>query len=92
VVVGFSLEISQSILATGLGGSTMKLIAILLVVVGLVVLGYQGITYTTRQKAIDVGSVHVETEKTRTLPLPPLVGAVVLIAGIVLLIRENKKA
>jgi uncharacterized membrane protein YidH (DUF202 family) len=70
---------------------TNTLLAIILIAVGIVALAYQGITYTTREKAIDLGPVQVTTEKTRTLPLPPIVGAIALVGGIVLLVMERKK-
>jgi len=67
------------------------LLAIILIAVGIVAFAYQGITYTTREKAVDLGPVHVTTERTRTLPLPPIVGAITLIGGIVLLVTGSKK-
>jgi hypothetical protein len=71
--------------------NTRTLVAIILVVVGVAAFAYQGITFTTREKAVDLGSVHVTTEKTRTLPLPPIVGAITLIGGMVLLVTGSKK-
>jgi len=70
---------------------TNTLLAVILIAVGIVAFAYEGITYTTREKAIDLGPVHVTTEKTRTIPLPPIVGAVALVGGIVLLVMGNKK-
>lgn len=71
---------------------TNTLFAIILIAVGIVAFAYQGITYTTREKTIDLGPFHVTTEKTRTIPLPPIVGAIALVGGIVLLIMGTKKA
>jgi len=70
---------------------TNTLLAVILIAVGIVAFAYEGITYTTREKAIDLGPVHVTTEKTRTLPLPPIVGAIALVGGIVLLVMGSKK-
>ena len=69
----------------------MKILAIILIVVGIAVFAYQGITYTSREKVIDVGPVQVTAEKTRTFPLPPIVGGIALVGGIVLLLVGNKK-
>jgi uncharacterized membrane protein YidH (DUF202 family) len=66
------------------------IIAILLIAVGVAAFAYQGITFKTREKAVDIGSVHVTTEKTRNIPIPPIVGAIALIGGVVLLVRNNK--
>ncbi len=68
------------------------LVAIILIVLGIFALGYEGFNYTTREKVVDIGPLKVTTEKTRTLPLPPIVGAISLIGGIVLLVVGSKKA
>ena len=70
---------------------TYTLTGIILIVIGIVALAYQGITYTTREKVVDIGPIQMTAEKTKTLPLPPLVGGVALVGGIVLLLMGNKK-
>jgi hypothetical protein len=70
---------------------TTTIFAIILIVIGIVAFGYQGITYTTREKVVDLGPIQMTAEKTRTLPLPPIVGAVALVGGIVLLVMGRKK-
>ena len=71
---------------------TYTLIGVILIAVGIAAFAYQGITYTTREKVVDLGPVHVTAEKTRTLPLPPIVGALALVGGIVLLVVGSKKS
>jgi uncharacterized membrane protein YidH (DUF202 family) len=78
-----------------MGRSDMKtytLIGIILIAVGIAALAYQGITYTTREKVVDIGPLQMTTEKTKTLPLPPIAGALALVGGIVLLVMGNKKS
>ncbi len=70
---------------------TNTLLGIILIVVGIVALAYQGITYTTREKVIDIGSIEVTADKTKTFPLPPIVGGIALVGGIVLLVIGSKK-
>jgi hypothetical protein len=65
---------------------TNTLIAIILIAVGIVAFAYQGITYTSKEKVVDLGPVQVTAEKTRTFPLPPIVGGIALVGGIVLLL------
>lgn len=65
--------------------------AVLLIAAGVVVLAYQGITYTTREKVVDLGPLQVTAEKTKSIPLPPIIGAVALVGGIVLLSVGNKR-
>jgi hypothetical protein len=70
---------------------TTTLLAVLLIALGVVALGYQGITYTTKEKVVDIGPLKVTEEKTKTIPLPPIVGAIALVGGIVLLVVGNRK-
>lgn len=71
---------------------TQTLLAVLLLAIGILAFAYQGITYTTREKAIDLGPIQVTAEKTHTIPLPPVVGGIALVGGILLLIAAGKKA
>jgi len=67
------------------------LIGIILIVIGIVAFVYQGISFTTREKVVDLGPIHLTAEKTRTIPLPPIVGGISLVGGIVLLVVGKKK-
>ncbi len=69
----------------------MKMLGIILIIIGIVAFAYQGITYTSREKVVDIGSVEVTANKTNTIPLPPIVGGIALVGGIVLLLVGNKK-
>jgi len=71
---------------------TNSLIGIFLIVIGIIAFAYQGISYTSREKVIDIGPLQVTADKTRTLPLPPIVGGIALVGGIVLLVMGNKKS
>ena len=70
---------------------TNMLIGIILIVIGIVAFAYQGITYTTREKVVDLGPIQVTADKTKTLPLPPIVGGIALVGGIVLLVMGSRK-
>jgi len=70
---------------------TNTLLGIILIVIAIVAFAYQGIDFTTREKVVDVGPVHMSADRTRTLPLPPIVGALALVGGIVLLVTGSKK-
>jgi hypothetical protein len=67
------------------------LIGILLIVVAIMAFGYQGINYTTKEKVVDLGPLKMTAERTRTLPLTPIVGVVALAGGIVLLVAGGKR-
>jgi uncharacterized membrane protein len=64
----------------------MSLLGILLIVLGALVLAYQGINYTRQKKVLDVGSVHLTKETNERIPLPPILGGLALVGGVVLLV------
>ncbi len=71
--------------------NTSKIVAIALIILGIVAFAYQGISYQSRESVVDLGPLHVTAEKTHTLPLPPIVGAIALLGGIALLVLDSKK-
>jgi hypothetical protein len=66
-------------------------IGILLIALGAISLAYQGITYKTREKVIDVGPLKATVEKDKTIPLPPILGGLALAGGVVLLIAGTRR-
>ncbi len=64
----------------------ITLVGIALIVIGVVALAYQGITYTTREKVLEVGPVEVRKDTRKTIPLPPVIGGLALAGGIVLVL------
>jgi hypothetical protein len=68
------------------------LIGIILIVFGIVALAYQGITYTTREKVLDIGPLEATAEKQKTIPLPPIVGGLALVGGIILVATGARKS
>ncbi|MFO7685222.1 MAG: DUF3185 domain-containing protein [Desulfobacterales bacterium] len=70
---------------------TYTVIGIILIAIGIFAFAYQGFTFTTREKIVDVGPIHMTAEKTRTVPLPPIVGGISLVGGIALLIGGRMK-
>jgi len=69
----------------------LKIAGIVLIVLGVLALAYQGIQYTTREKILEIGSLKVTGDTKRTIPLPPIVGGVAVVAGIALILVERKK-
>jgi len=60
------------------------IVGVILIILGAVALAYQGITYTSQEKVVDLGPLKVEAKKEKTIPLPPLLGALLLVGGVVL--------
>ena len=61
------------------------IVGILLIILGVVALAYQGINYTTKDKVVDLGPLKVEAKHEKTIPLPPILGVVALVGGVVLI-------
>jgi hypothetical protein len=70
----------------------MKLAGIVLIVLGVIALAYQGITYTTHKKILDIGPIQATKEEHNTIPLPPIVGGIALAGGIALLVTGSKNS
>ena len=70
--------------------NTKTIIAVLLVSLGIVVLAYSGITFTTPGKPVNFLGIHIETTESHFIP--PVVGALALVGGITLLLVNPKRA
>jgi len=69
----------------------MRLVGIVLVILGVVGLAYGGVTWTTKEKVVDLGPLQVSHDKTQSLPLPPIAGGIGPIAGVVLLVAAGRQ-
>jgi uncharacterized membrane protein len=67
-------------------------IGILLIVLGGLALAYQGFTYTHREKVLDVGPIHATADKQDHVSIPPILGGLALLGGIVLVVVGSKKS
>jgi hypothetical protein len=73
-----------------MGGRTI--IGIVLAVIGLFALAYQGLTYTTQKKVLDIGPIQATKEQRHTIPLPPILGAIALVGGIVVIVSDRRES
>jgi hypothetical protein len=67
------------------------LAGIVLIVLGVVALVYQGITYTRRETVIDIGPLHATADRERTVPLPPVIGIAAIAGGVALLVIGSRR-
>jgi uncharacterized membrane protein YidH (DUF202 family) len=67
------------------------IIGIILIIIGILALVYGGITYTKREKVLDLGPIQATAEQQKTIPLPPVLGGICLVGGIVLVIVGSRK-
>ncbi len=67
------------------------IVGVVLILLGVVALVYQGITYTSRETVIDIGPLHATADREKTLPLSPVLGIAAVAGGVVLLIAGVRK-
>jgi len=70
----------------------IPLFGVVLIVLGLMALVYQGVNYTSRETVLDIGPLHATAERQKTLPLPPVFGIAALVGGLVLVVAGKRKA
>ena len=70
--------------------NTKTIVAVVLIALGIVVLAYSGITFKTPGKPVEFLGMHIETTDSHFIP--PVVGALALVGGIVLLVVKPRRA
>ena len=68
-----------------------RIVGIILVAIGIIALVWGGISWTREETIVDLGPIEAEAETRETIPLPPVVGGVALVAGIVLLVVPARR-
>jgi hypothetical protein len=69
----------------------IAIVGLLLIVLGVLALAYQGITYTSREKVLDIGPLEATAEREKTVPLPPILGVAAVAGGVALLVVGGRK-
>ncbi len=70
----------------------MALVGIVLLVIGIIGLAAGSISFTNKEKVVDLGPIEITADKKHTLPLPQLASGAAIVAGIVLLFAGARKA
>jgi len=66
--------------------SLVTIVGIILIIAGILALGYQGFTYTQREKVAEIGSLQITADQQKTVSFPPILGGASLVAGIILVV------
>ncbi len=61
---------------------SITVLGILLAVLGVLALVYQGFSYTRQEKVLDIGPIHATADTQEHVPLPPIVGGLALRQGL----------
>jgi UDP-N-acetylmuramyl pentapeptide phosphotransferase/UDP-N-acetylglucosamine-1-phosphate transferase len=70
---------------------SITMLGILLAVLGVLALVYQGFSYTRQEKVVDIGPIHATADRQEHVPLPPIVGGLALVSGVILLMMGAKQ-
>jgi uncharacterized membrane protein HdeD (DUF308 family) len=69
----------------------VAIVGVVLIMLGLVALVYQSVTYTSRETVIDIGPVHATADRQKTVLVPPVLGIVTVVGGVALLVAGVRK-
>ena len=69
----------------------LMIVGIILIAIGVIALAYGGFSFTTKEKVAEVGPLKLEKDKTRSVPMPPVLGGLALVGGIVLVVVGARK-
>jgi hypothetical protein len=69
----------------------VKLIGVLLIVLGVAALAVGGISYTKREKVLDIGPIQATAEREKTIPLSPIAGIAAVAGGIALVVVGSRR-
>jgi hypothetical protein len=72
--------------------SPSRIAALALLVIGILMLGYPMLSYTTREKVVDVGPLQVTKDEKHNVPLSPIAGGIAVAVGIGLLVADRRRA
>lgn len=70
----------------------VTLVGLVLIILGVLALAYQGITYTTREKIVDLGPLKITKDKEKAVFLPPILGALALVGGVLLVVVGSRQS
>ena len=71
--------------------SARRMVGLVLIVVGVVALIWGGVFWTDRDTVVDAGPLEIQTEEREGVALPPILGAISLIGGIILLVIPERR-
>ena len=69
----------------------MKIVGLVLIVIGILALALGGISYTKKEKVVDIGPIEATAERRETIPLPPVLGGLALVGGVALMIAGSRR-
>jgi len=67
-----------------------RIIALVMIIIGIIMLVWTGFTYTQKEKLVDAGPIQISADKQKSVNWPPYVGGIILVAGVIILTTSKK--
>jgi uncharacterized membrane protein YidH (DUF202 family) len=67
-----------------------KTVGIVLVIIGIIMIAYTGLNFVTTEKVVDLGPIQINKEKNHPVQWSPIIGAILLVGGIVIVVSDKK--
>ena len=71
--------------------SVINIVGVLLVIAGIIIIGFRGFSYQSREKVAEIGNVQVTAQEEKMVYLPPVMGGIAIVAGIILVVIGSRK-
>ncbi|MGN6393306.1 MAG: DUF3185 domain-containing protein [Gemmatimonadales bacterium] len=68
------------------------IVGILLIILGVVGLAFGGFSFTHKEKVVDLGPIQASADKKESVPIPPILGGLAIVGGVVLLASSARRA
>lgn len=67
-----------------------KVLGLVLIVLGILSFAYEGISFTTQKKIVDIGPIHASKDERHTVPISPILGGLLLVGGVILVLSDSR--
>ena len=69
-----------------------RIIGFIVMALGVLMISYTGVQYFTREKVLDIGKLHIQREQAHFISWPPVVGVILIVAGLLIVVYHNKRS
>ena len=68
------------------------IVGLILIVLGIAGLAFGGFSFTRKEKVLDLGPIEASADKKESVPIPPILGALAIVGGVVLVAVSARRA
>lgn len=70
----------------------MKNSGVIVIIIGILMVAYTGFNFVTKEKVANIGSIEINKEKNHFVEWSPIIGGVLIVAGVGMLLMNKKNA